>query len=81
MNIVDPSSVKNKIPKKEKPTGGVKLKKSIAKKTKPKDIEGNGESSPDRCTYASVLHFSKTIIIQVQRQVALLGVLLQILPP
>ena len=46
LSIVDPGAGKNKLSKKEKPTGGVKLKKSIAKKTKPKDIEGNSESRP-----------------------------------
>lgn len=46
MSIVDPAASKN-TSKKDKPTGGVKLKKSIAKKSKPKDIESNGESRPD----------------------------------
>ena len=45
MSLVDPGPGKNSMPKKDKPTGGVKLKKSIAKKTKPKDAESNGGSS------------------------------------
>ena len=65
LSIVDPGAGKNKLSRKEKPTGGVKLKKSIAKKTKPKDIEGNSESIPDRCTFDSVIHFSKDMIVQV----------------
>ena len=44
MSIVDPTASKNTVSKKDKPTGGVKLKKSIAKKTKPKGVESNGES-------------------------------------
>ena len=44
MSIVDPGTGKNTLSKKDKPTGGVKLKKSIAKKAKPKDTESNGES-------------------------------------
>ena len=44
MSLVDLAAGKIPVAKKEKPTGGVKLKKSIAKKTKPKDAEGNGES-------------------------------------
>ena len=43
MSIVDPGTSKHTLSKKDKPTGGVKLKKSIAKKTKPKDYESNGE--------------------------------------
>lgn len=43
MNLVDTGASKNTISKKDKPTGGVKLKKSITKKTKPKDTESNGE--------------------------------------
>ncbi|CAF9904312.1 MAG: Mitochondrial beta-keto-acyl synthase [Alectoria fallacina] len=42
MSLVDPGAGKNSLSKKEKPTGGVKLKKSIAKKTKPKDTETKG---------------------------------------
>lgn len=42
MSLVDPGVGRNSTSKKEKPTGGVKLKKSIAKKSKPKDTEGNG---------------------------------------
>ena len=45
MSLVEPGPGKNSMTKKEKPTGGVKLKKSIAKKTKPKDAESNGGSS------------------------------------
>ena len=51
MSLVEPGAGKNLISKKDKPTGGVKLKKSIAKKTKPKDTETNGESQPNQCTY------------------------------
>lgn len=50
MSLVDPGAGKNSLSKKEKPTGGVKLKKSIAKKTKPKDIESKGESRSEQCT-------------------------------
>ncbi|MCJ1453015.1 hypothetical protein MMC28_003360 [Mycoblastus sanguinarius] len=42
MSLVDPVAGKKLPPKKDKVTGGVKLKKSIAKKTKPKDTESNG---------------------------------------
>lgn len=48
MSLVEPGASKNSLSKKDKATGGVKLKKSIAKKTKPKDTESNGESRPDR---------------------------------
>ena len=46
MSFADSTTASKLLPKKEgkkeKPTGGVKLKKSIAKKTKPKDTESNG---------------------------------------
>ena len=48
MSFADTSTAATKnLPKKEKSTGagGVKLKKSIAKKTKPKDAETNGKLS------------------------------------
>ena len=48
MSLVEPGAGKNFVSKKDKPTGGVKLKKSIAKKTKPKDTESNGELRPDQ---------------------------------
>ena len=51
MSLVEPGAGKNLVPKKDKPTGGVKLKKSMAKKTKPKDIESNGESRPEQCKF------------------------------
>lgn len=47
MSIADPGTSKPAGSKKDKPTGGVKLKKSIAKKTKPKDTENNGELRPN----------------------------------
>ena len=50
MSLVDPVVGKNSVSKKDKPIGGVKLKKSIVKKTKPRDTESNGESRPDQCT-------------------------------
>lgn len=50
MSLVDPGASKISGSKKDKPTGGVKLKKSIAKKTKPKDTESNGKSRLDQCT-------------------------------
>lgn len=53
--MVDPGPSKHTVSKKDKPTGGIKLKKSIAKKTKPKDIESNGELQPDQCTFRSTL--------------------------
>ncbi|KAL9104984.1 MAG: hypothetical protein Q9163_000156 [Psora crenata] len=43
LSFADAASASKRLPKKEKPNGAVKLKKSIAKKTKPKDIESNGE--------------------------------------
>lgn len=43
VSMQEPSSTKKSVPKKEKITGGVSLKKSLAKKTKPKDTESNGE--------------------------------------
>lgn len=42
MSLQEPSAGKKPPAKKEKITGGVNLKKSIAKKTKPKDTESNG---------------------------------------
>ena len=51
ISLVEPGAGKNLVSKKDKPTGGVKLKKSIAKKTKPKDSESNGKSPPDHCTF------------------------------
>ena len=53
MSIVDPGTNKPAVSKKDKPTGGVKLKKSIAKKTKPKDTENIGELRPDQCSFDS----------------------------
>ena len=53
--MVDPGTSKHTVSKKDKSTGGVKLKKSIAKKTKPKDGESNGELPPDQCTFRSIL--------------------------
>ena len=53
--MVDPGPSKHTVSKKDKPTGGVKLKKSIAKKTKPKDTESNGELQPNQCTFRSTL--------------------------
>ena len=44
MSMVDPGSAKKLPPKKEKITGGVKLKKSMAKKMRPKDAENSGKS-------------------------------------
>ena len=44
MSFADATSANRLLPKKEKQNGAVKLKKSIAKKTKPKDSESNGES-------------------------------------
>ena len=41
MSLQEPVSGKAPSAKKEKATGGVNLKKSIAKKAKPKDIDGN----------------------------------------
>lgn len=80
MSLVDPGAGKNSISKKDKPTGGVKLKKSIAKKTKPKDVESNGELRPDQCTVRLIIT-PLTNISQGRRQVALLGVPRQILQP
>ncbi len=42
ISLVDPAAGKV-LPKKDKASGALKLKKSIAKKTKPKDGEGNGK--------------------------------------
>ena len=42
MSFQEPNVGKRPPAKKEKITGGVNLKKSIAKKTKPKDTESNG---------------------------------------
>ena len=80
MSLVDPATSKPALSKKDKPTGGVKLKKSIAKKTKPKDTESNGELQTDQYTSHSII-ISLIIVLQEPRQVALLGVLLQILLP
>jgi len=46
MSLQEPSATKKSVPRKEKITGGVNLKKSIAKKTKPKETESNGELKP-----------------------------------
>jgi len=43
LSLVDPAAAGKLLSKKDKVPGTVKLKKSIAKKTKPKDGEGNGE--------------------------------------
>ena len=43
MSIPEPSAGKKPPAKKDKVTGGVNLKRSIAKKSKPKDIDSNGE--------------------------------------
>lgn len=43
MSLQEPSAGKKPPAKKDKITGGVNLKKSIAKKTKPKDTESNGK--------------------------------------
>lgn len=42
LSLQEPIAGKKAPTKKEKMTGGVNLKKSIAKKTKPKDAETNG---------------------------------------
>ncbi|KAL2047020.1 hypothetical protein N7G274_001038 [Stereocaulon virgatum] len=42
ISLQEPTSGKKPPPKQSKPTGGVDLKKKIAKKTKPKDAESNG---------------------------------------
>lgn len=59
MSLVDPVAGKSSISKKDKPTGGVKLKKSIAKKTKHRDTLSNGESRPNQLHLLSSHHFSK----------------------
>lgn len=61
MSSVEPGAGKILVSKKDKPTGGVKLKKSIAKKTKPKDAESNGELRPDQCTFNPILTFVKSL--------------------
>ena len=43
MSLADPITAGKLLPKKDKSSGPLKLKKSIAKKTKPKDGEGVGE--------------------------------------
>ena len=43
MSLQDSAASKKPPVKKDKITGGVNLKKSIAKKTKPNDSENNGE--------------------------------------
>ena len=44
LSLVDPAAAGGKLlPKKDKAPGTLKLKKSMARKTKPKDGEGNGE--------------------------------------
>ena len=80
MSIVDPGTSKPAVSKKDKLTGGVKLKKSIAKKTKPKDTENNGELRPDQCTFGSSI-ISLTVVSQERKRAVLLGVPLQILLP
>lgn len=52
MSLQEPSASKKPPAKKDKVTGGVNLKKSIAKKAKPKDNESNGEQGfPDSVDY------------------------------
>lgn len=46
MSLQEPNDGKKPSVKKEKVTGGVNLKKSIAKKSKPKDTESNGKLRP-----------------------------------
>ena len=43
MSFADTATAGKLLPKKEKVNGAVKLKKSIAKNTKPKDAESNGK--------------------------------------
>lgn len=43
MSLQEPSDGKKPPPKKDKITKGTNLKKSIAKKSQPKDTESNGE--------------------------------------
>ena len=53
MSLQEPSAGKKPLAKKDKVTGGVNLKKSIAKKTKPKDTESNGELNVSMVTTMS----------------------------
>lgn len=46
MSLQEPSASKKPLSKKDKLAGGVNLKKSIAKKAKPKDTESNGKLEP-----------------------------------
>ena len=50
MSLQEPSAGKKPPNKKDKVTGGVNLKKSIAKKTKPTDVESNGELNIPKST-------------------------------
>ncbi|KAL8731454.1 MAG: hypothetical protein Q9166_003429 [cf. Caloplaca sp. 2 TL-2023] len=47
MSLVDPAVAGKVLPKKDKASGPLKLKKSIAKNTKPKDSAGTRSPSPD----------------------------------
>ena len=44
-SLADAAAAGKPLPKKDKISGALKLKKSIAKKTKPKDAEGTGKPS------------------------------------
>ncbi|KAL8802054.1 MAG: hypothetical protein Q9182_004067 [Xanthomendoza sp. 2 TL-2023] len=50
MSLVDPAAAGKVLPKKEKPSGPIKLKKSIAQNTKPKDTAGTPSPSPNSPT-------------------------------
>ena len=61
MSLQEPSATKKSTSKKEKATGGVNLKKSIAKKTKPKENEGNGELDLDTWSTLTVMFCESNI--------------------
>ncbi len=75
MSLQEPSDSKKPLPKKDKITGGVNLKKSIAKKSKPKDTDSNGELGLLHTTIMSVIFKP----FQVSRQLHRLEVPLQTL--
>ena len=69
MSFADSTTATKLLPKKEskkeKPTGGVKLKKSLAKKTKPKDAESNGMPY----LQFNLRFLDQILIIQIQERI------------
>lgn len=75
MSLQEPNATKKSVPKKEKITGGVSLKKSLAKKTKPKDTESNGKQ---KAVISPQPNYDDLNVLQALKQPGQLEALLQI---